>query len=104
MVHLPAESLAQSLLAFPGAHLTHPPEPSWWEWRARWESGDDFLELDFSLFDDLGDIWGGSRLAADCPSALLLSLLHHLNQQHPGIWLHDPNCGMHAYQHLTSGE
>ena len=101
LVDLPAASLAQALLAFPGTRSTHPAEPTWWDWRARWGSGSDFVEFDFSLFDNGGENWGGSRIAADCPSSIVLSLLHHLNQLHPGVWLHDPDCGMHAYPHLA---
>jgi hypothetical protein len=101
IVELPAAAVAASFLAFPGMRLTHPSEPDWWAWRSRWESGFDFIALDFTLFDDLGDIWGGSQLTGDCPSSVILSLLRHMNQQHAGIWLHDPDCGMHAYEHFS---
>ena len=101
IVELPAAEVAASLLAFPGVHLAHPPQPDWWAWRARWEAGSDFIDLDFTLFDDLGEVWGGSELTADCPSATVLALLRHLNQRHRGIWLHDPDCDMHASDHLV---
>ena len=101
LVELPAATVAESFLAFPGMRLVRPAEPDWWAWRARWESAAGFIALHFTLFDELGDIWGGSNIAADCPSSELVSLLYHMNQRHPGIWLHDPDCGMHAWQHLS---
>jgi len=101
LVELPADIVAESFLAFPGMRLVQPAEPNWWAWRARWESADGFIALHFTLFDELGDIWGGSNITADCPSSALVSLLYHMNQQHPGIWLHDPDCGMYAWQHLS---
>src|SRR4029450_11062297 len=86
IVELPADAVAASFLAFPGMRLTHPPEPDWWAWPARWGPASDFIALNFTLFDDLGDIWGGSQFTADCPSSALPSLLRRMNQQHTGIW------------------
>ena len=100
IVELSADTVADSFLSFPGMRLTHPAEPDWWAWRARWESASDFIALGFTLFDHRADIWGGSEFAADCPSAAVLLLLHHMHQRHGGIWLHAPDCGMHAYQQI----
>ena len=100
IVELSADTVADSFLSFPGMRLTHPAEPDWWAWRARWESASDFIALGFTLFDHRAGIWGGSEFDADCPSSAVLSLLHHMHQRHGGIWLHAPDCGMHAYQQI----
>ena len=105
IVELPAGEVAASFLAFPGMCLVHPAQPDWWAWQARWESAADHLTVSFTLFEHLEpphEVWGGSPITADCPSDVLLALLQHLNQRHAGIWLHDPDCGMHAFNHLDT--
>jgi hypothetical protein len=76
IVELPAAEVAESFLAFPDMRLVQPAEPDWWAWRARWESPEGFIALHFTLFDELGDIWGGSKFASDCPPSALISLLY----------------------------
>src|SRR5262249_53664382 len=67
----PVVVIADTLLTFPGMRLLTPKEPSWWEWRARWESDHDFIELGMTLFDDKVPNWGGSPITADCtPNAI----------------------------------
>ncbi|HEX8371430.1 MAG TPA: hypothetical protein VF585_01515 [Chthoniobacterales bacterium] len=100
IVELPADLVATSFLAFPGLRLVQVPQSDWWAWQARWESGGDFIDVGFTLLEGLGDIWGGSSITAHCPSSALLALLSHMTQRHHGIWLHDPQCGMHAYEHF----
>ena len=53
IVELPAEEIAASFLAFPGLHLTHPAQPDWWSWQARWESAGDYIAISFTLFEHL---------------------------------------------------
>jgi hypothetical protein len=97
----PVHTIALSILAFRGMHVVHPPAPTWWVWRARWEEGAEFLEVGMTLFDEPGDAWGGSGLVADCPSTVVLDLLEHLSERHKGIWLHTPECEMYARHHLS---
>ncbi len=92
----PAELIAASLLAFPGMRLLNPATPSWWEWRCRWESGQDFIEVEMTLFEANIPIWGGSPILADCTTGALVDLCSHIQSQHQGIWLHDDNCVMHS--------
>src|SRR6266536_2440219 len=64
-VHSPA-AIAESFLSFPGVRLLQPPTPTWWKWRARWESGSAFIEVGMTLFEDEAQSWGGSAITADC--------------------------------------
>jgi hypothetical protein len=92
-----AESIAKAFLSFPGARLIHRAKPSWWEWRGRWESGADFIEIDMSLFDDEGESWGGSAIMADCSVDQIDALWSHLQSENPAVWLHDPECMIHTH-------
>lgn len=93
--HTPA-AIADSLLSFPGTRLLHPAERSWWDWKARWESGERYIEIDVTLFDNEEQHWGGSSLDANCSVEDLLTLWRVLQSRHSGIWLHDPDCEMHT--------
>lgn len=101
IVELAAATVAETFLSFPGMRLTHPPEPNRWAWRAQWKSTTEFIELKFTLLQDSGENWGGSQIIADCSFSTLLSLFEPVSRRHAGIWLHDPECGMHAYQHIS---
>jgi len=71
--HSPA-AIADSFLSFPGMRLLHLPAPSWWEWRARWESGTQFIEVGMTLFEDEAQTWGGSPITADCSLATVYKI------------------------------
>jgi hypothetical protein len=90
-------SVAESFLAFPGVRLVHPPIPSWREWRARWESGCNFIEVGMTLFEDEQQSWGGSPITAECSLDNIEALWLHLQARHRGVWLHDPDCTIHTH-------
>ena len=96
----PPKAIAESFLGFPGMRLLHPSTPSWWEWRARWESGPDFIEVGMTLFEDEAQSWGGSPISADCSLDAIVALWLHLQSRHCGVWLHDPDCIMHTHDSL----
>jgi len=91
-----AAEIAESLLDFPGMQLVQAATPTWWTWRARWESGRDFIEVGMTLFDDEARSWGGSPLRADCAIDAITALWSHLLLRHRGVWLHDSACRVHT--------
>jgi hypothetical protein len=93
-------AIAESLLSFPGVRLLYPPTPSWLEWRARWESGSDFIEVGMTLFEDEAQSWGGSAITADCSLDDIERFWLHLQSRHRGVWLHDPDCTIHTHDSL----
>jgi hypothetical protein len=93
-------AVAESLLSFPGMRLLHDQTPSWWQWRARWESEAGFIEVGMTLFEDQARSWGGSPITADCPFEVMESLWLHLQSRHPGVWLHSPDCTIHTHDSL----
>ena len=88
--------IADSLLSFPGMRLLQPQSPSWGAWRARWESGRDFIEVGMTLFQNEAESWGGSPISADCSLEDIDALWSHLQLRHHGVWLHDPDCILHT--------
>lgn len=97
-----AKSIAASLLAFPGTELLYPVDPSWYQWKARWQDGDRFIGLDMTLFDD-EETWGGSEIEADCLAGDIVECWSFLQARHSGIWLHAPDCTMHTQQSFLKG-
>jgi hypothetical protein len=93
-------AIAESFLSFPGMRLLRPSTPSWWEWRARWESGSDFIEVGMTLFEDEAGSWGGSPITADCSLDDIEALWSHLRSGHRGVWLHDPEGVIHTRDSL----
>jgi len=92
--------IAESFLSFPGVRLLQPRTPSWWEWRARWESGSAFIEIGMTLFEDEPQSWGGSPITVDCSLDDIEGLWSHLQSRHRGVWLHDPDCIIHTHDSL----
>ena len=88
--------IAKSLLQYTGMHLLSEAKPTWWDWKARWEGDEQFLELDLTLMGKSEDIWGGSEICSDCSAEVVIALWEHLKTTHPGIWLHSPDCVMHT--------
>jgi hypothetical protein len=97
ILHRP-DAIAESILAFPGTRLLHAAEPSWWEWRARWQDGPRHIEMDMTLFENGEERWGGSALEADCTAGDVLALWSFLQSRHAGIRLHDPDCDLHTHR------
>ena len=93
-------AIAESILSFTGVRLLHPPTPTWWEWRARWESGSDFIEAGMTLFDDEARSWGGSPITSDCSLDEIEAFWSYLQARHRGVWLHAPDCTSHTHDSL----
>lgn len=92
----PTRSIAAALLAFPGAEIVHPADPSWYQWKARWYYNSRSVDLTMTLFDDLEETWAGSGVEADCLAGDIMGLWSFLLAKHTGIWLHAPDCTMHT--------
>jgi hypothetical protein len=90
-------AVAESFLSYSGLHLLSPAEPSWWEWRGRWESGRDFIEVGMTLFDETAQSWGGSPITADCTADAIEALWSYIQSRHRGVWLHDADCIVHTH-------
>jgi hypothetical protein len=88
--------IAKSLLHYPGMQLLNEAKPTWWDWKARWESGEQFLELDITLMGKSDDLWEGSEIRSDCSAEVVIALWKHLKTTHAGIWLHSPDCVIHT--------
>jgi len=101
----PPKAIARALLAYPGFGLVHAAEPSWWQWRARWERGRSFLLVGMTLFETDPVAWGGSPVSGACEINDLLSLWHALRGQFPAVWLHNNACEVHtpeSFAHLMT--
>jgi hypothetical protein len=93
----PVGAIATTFLDFPHMQLLTPSETSWWKWRARWESEQDYIEIGMTLFSDESPYWGGSSISADCGVEAIEALWSHVQARHPIIWLVDNNeCQMYS--------
>lgn len=90
------EDIAQTLLRFPGMEIQHPAEPSWWEWKARWQGDGRFIDIDMTLLEGEQEWWGGSGLQGNGTIGDVLALWSFLRASHPAIWLHNDYCEMHT--------
>jgi len=90
------EEIAKALLIYPGMRLLNDADPTWWDWKARWEGDTGFIGVNVTLMGWNDKLWGGSELSVDCSPKELITLWKHLSSAHPGIWLHDPDCEMHT--------
>ena len=88
--------IAARLLAYPGMTLLNDNQPRWQDWKARWENEREIVELSISLMGRSNELWGGSGIKALCLPETLVAIWKHLKANHPGIWLHDPDCQMHT--------
>src|SRR5262245_26450250 len=83
----PPQDIAAAILSIPGMRIQNPGEPTWWEWSARWQDGDEVIDVGMSLLNgeevlDVGASlletepvsWGGSSLQGACSAQRLLSL------------------------------
>jgi hypothetical protein len=89
-------AIAAFFLSYPGFRLLHPAEPSWWQWKAAWESPSGFISVSMTLFDDAEKTWGGSDLKVRCHSDDLLELWRKMRERFPAVWLHNPDCEIHT--------
>jgi hypothetical protein len=96
IVEISPVAIARSLLSFPGVELLHAETPSWWDWRARWKSGCDYIEIGMTIFENDSQSRGGSHLTADCSLKDIESLWSHLQARHRGVWLHNSDCMIHT--------
>lgn len=96
IVEYAPERIAEVFLSYPGMRLVHPPEPTWWEWKARWEEQDRFIELEMSLFETEPVTWGGSGIRAHCTVQDVLKLWQAVKERCPAVWLHNSECAIHT--------
>lgn len=92
IVEYPPAVVADTFLSVPGMTFLQGADPSWWEWKARWETADRFIELDMSLFESEPPAWGGSAIASRCTADDLLSLWRAMRARCPAVWLHNSAC------------
>jgi hypothetical protein len=92
----PPEVVAEAILAFDGMRLKRPAEPTWWDWLARWDQGERWIEVGFTLFDIEPPAWGGSGLEGQCELADMLGLLAVVRQRVPACWMHNTLCEIHS--------
>jgi len=96
IVEYPPEAVAAAVLAFPGMHLTHPADPTWWDWVARWEQDGRWIDVEFTLFDVEPPAWGGSGLRGQCELADVLALWAAVRGRVPACWMHNTLCEIHS--------
>jgi hypothetical protein len=89
-------AIAEFFLSYPGFRLLHPAEPSWWQWKAAWESATGFISVNMTLFDNPERSWGGSDLKALCQVDDLLELWRKMRERFPAVWLHNTDCEIHT--------
>jgi hypothetical protein len=91
------DEVAAALLAIPGMRRSNSAEPASWDWAARWEDGDRWLDLDFTLMEpDDGVVWGGSNLRGRCRQSDLMNIWAALRNRFDGIWMHDAECRLYT--------
>lgn len=86
------QEIAEAILGIENTHVVSSPEPSWWQWQARWEVEDRFISLDMTLFETEPPLWGGSGIVARCKFSEMLGLWQTIRGTHPAVWLHDSEC------------
>jgi len=97
------DEFAVAVLSAPGVHLAQSAVPTWSDWRARWEQGDRFIELDMlpcpidpEYRPGVAVAWGGSRLRANCLLGDVLDLWAAIRSKCPGVWLHGTDCRLYS--------
>jgi len=91
----PADIVAATVLALPGAHLIHEATPDWWSWVARWPSETNHIDLAMTLFEWQSPMWGGFKLSGSADPSALLDLYTRIRSALPATWLHDDACTLH---------
>ena len=95
-VEYPPGDIAIAFLEVPGCRLVHPGEPSWYDWKARWESGGRFIEVDMSLYDVEPVMWGGSGINMNCTPVDLLMFWESVRSRCQAVWLCDTECRLYS--------
>src|SRR5947209_11265269 len=85
----PPRLVAEAFLAFPGMRVRHPAEPTWWNWIARWEQCERWIEVGFTLFEVEPPAWGGSDLRGHCTVSDILGLWRAVRSRVPACWMHN---------------
>ena len=70
--------IAKTFLAFPGLRLMHPPEPTWWQWKAQWQQDQRSIAVSMALFETEPESWGGSVLDGRCLLVDIMELWAYL--------------------------
>ncbi len=97
LVEYPPEVIAEAILAaFPGIDVENSEEPTWWDWHAKWQNGDDQIEFGMSLFDTDPISWGGSPLQGVCSVSSFLDAWKKIRENCPGVWMHYEDCEIHT--------
>lgn len=92
----PIAAVAAAFLEIPGFHLLHPAEPTWYDWKSRWERESHQLFLGMSQFEDPVRSWGGSEFSALCEVSDVLSIWRTIQKRFPRVWLHNQDCEIHS--------
>lgn len=96
IVQYSPDRVAQTILSFPGVHLLKPASPSWWDWKARCEADEGYIEVCMTLFDTEPAVWGGSDLKINCSPKFLFDFWTHVRSVCPAGWLHDTECRLYS--------
>jgi hypothetical protein len=94
----PPYVVAEAFLDFPGMRVVHAADPTWWNWRARWQSDHGFFEVDMSLFETEPPSWGGSLAVGHCELDEFLEFCQHVRHRLPAVWLHNSACEIHSLE------
>jgi hypothetical protein len=86
------EVVADAFLSCRGMRMIRAADPSWWDWAARWECEDRFIEVGMALFDTEPVAWGGSGIVSRCGADELLTLWEGVRRRCPAVWLHSSAC------------
>jgi hypothetical protein len=90
------DDIAAAILLITGFGLQHPAEPTWWEWKARWDYSKRWIEVGMTLFDVEPLAWGGSPLSGKCMLSDIMRLWLTLRTQFPAVWMHNAQCEFHT--------
>jgi hypothetical protein len=88
---------AQTTMRVPGVELTHPAEPSWQQWSARWTTGDggSHISLAMILLETDPPSFRGFKLDGTCAAEDLIRLWLALRRDLPSLCLQSPDCRLY---------
>lgn len=90
------ERIATRILSNRDFELKHDAKPTWWEWIARWEQNERWIEIGMTLFGIEPPAWGGSPLQGRCDLNDIMSLWLNLRDCFPAVWMHNTLCEIHT--------
>jgi hypothetical protein len=90
----PPEVIADAILSAPGVRLAQPAQPSWKDWKARWEEKGRYIEIAINALEaesENGKIlaWESSSIRLHCRPSELLAVWEVIRSKCPGVWLDD---------------